>query len=201
MLAAGKDPAPSSRALMAAVISPASRRQGMQRGDLETGVWSRPIGNSFRLPEQVLPRSYAGTQKGRQDPRTLPSASGGPSRRVNYMWSGPWRCRSHSVPAASRPSPPARRRRSPVIPAGLLCCGCWRRALPGWRCGGSPRPPCGQAGTGGRTPGKRLLSLAFGVFCGVVRAGVVSFILGTGGRKPSGNTPADDVHRHRGCVE
>jgi hypothetical protein len=63
MLAAGKDPAPSSRALMAAVISPASRRQGMQRGDLETGVWSRPIGNSFRLPEQVLLRSYAGTEK------------------------------------------------------------------------------------------------------------------------------------------
>jgi hypothetical protein len=35
----------------------------MQRGDLETGVWSRPIGNSFRLPEQVLLRSYAGTEK------------------------------------------------------------------------------------------------------------------------------------------
>jgi hypothetical protein len=31
-------------------------------------------------------------------------------------------------------------------------------------------------------PGKRLLSLAFGVFQGVVRAGVVRFILGTGGR-------------------
>jgi hypothetical protein len=45
-----------------------------------------------------------------------------------------------------------------------------------------------QAGAGGRTPGKRLLSLAFGVFCGVVRASVVSFTLGTGGRKPSGNT-------------
>ena len=45
-----------------------------------------------------------------------------------------------------------------------------------------------QAGTGGRTPGKRLLSLAFGVFYGVVRAGVVSFILGPGGRNPSGNT-------------
>jgi hypothetical protein len=45
-----------------------------------------------------------------------------------------------------------------------------------------------QAGTGGRTPGKRPLSLAFGLFCGVVRATVVSFILGTGGRKPSGNT-------------
>ena len=35
----------------------------MQRGDLETGVWSRPNGNSFRLPEQVLLRSYAGTEK------------------------------------------------------------------------------------------------------------------------------------------
>jgi hypothetical protein len=30
--------------------------------------------------------------------------------------------------------------------------------------------------------------LAFGVFRGVVRASVVSFTLGTGGRKPSGNT-------------
>jgi len=25
-------------------------------------------------------------------------------------------------------------------PGGLLCCGCWRRALPGWPCGGSSRP-------------------------------------------------------------
>jgi Histidine kinase-, DNA gyrase B-, and HSP90-like ATPase/PRC-barrel domain len=42
----------------------------MQRGDLETGVRSRPIKNSFRLPEQVLQRAYARTQD-RPSLRTL----------------------------------------------------------------------------------------------------------------------------------
>jgi len=52
----------------------------MQRGDVETGVWSRPIGNSFRLPEQVLLRSYAGTQK-------CPPGPAGAS--VRLRWANP----------------------------------------------------------------------------------------------------------------
>src|ERR1700689_5367511 len=44
----------------------------MQRGDLETGVRSRPIGNSYRLREQVLPPSIRRHPK----PADLRSASG-----------------------------------------------------------------------------------------------------------------------------
>jgi len=29
-------------------------------------------------------------------------------------------------------------------PGGMWCCGCWRRALPGWPCGGSPKPYTGR---------------------------------------------------------
>lgn len=50
----------------------------MQRGDVETGVRSRPIGNSFRLPEQVLLSAYAQPTKisRRHSPRTVSAASG-----------------------------------------------------------------------------------------------------------------------------
>ena len=50
----------------------------------------------------------------------------------------------------------------------------------------------GQAGPGGRTAGKRLASLARGIFYGVVCAGVVGFVSGSGG-PASGNSQSRDL--------
>ena len=55
-------------------------------------------------------------------------------------------------------------------------------------------------GTGGRTPGKRLLSLAFGVSRAWSAPVLSGSSPGTGGRSLR-QYPADDVHRHRGYVE
>src|SRR3984893_9784652 len=49
----------------------------------------------------------------------------------------------------------------------------------------------GQAGAGGRTAGKRLASLARGIFYGVVCAGVVGFVSGSGGPASSNSQSRD----------
>jgi uncharacterized protein DUF1206 len=50
----------------------------------------------------------------------------------------------------------------------------------------------GQAGPGGRTAGKRLASLAYGVFYAFVCAGVAGFVSGSGGPAP-GNSQSRDL--------
>jgi Domain of Unknown Function (DUF1206) len=85
-----------------------------------------------------------------------------------------------------------------LLAAGFAGLTLWRLTEAAY---GRPGPAGARRSSGCCHWRSGFMSLAFGVFCGVVRAGVVSFILGTGGRKPAGNTPADDVHRHRGYVE
>jgi hypothetical protein len=53
----------------------------------------------------------------------------------------------------------------------------------------------------GRTPGKRLLSLAFGVLLWRGPRRCRRFILGTGGRKPCGNTQPTMFTAAAGYVE
>jgi Domain of Unknown Function (DUF1206) len=69
-----------------------------------------------------------------------------------------------------------------LLAAGFAGLALWRLAEAGY----------GQAGPGGHTAGKRLLSLGLGVFYGFVSAGIVAFILGTSSQS-SGNTQSQDL--------
>lgn len=69
-----------------------------------------------------------------------------------------------------------------LLAAGFAGLALWRLAEAGY----------GQGGRRGHTAGKRLQSLALGIVYGFGCAGIVSFILGTGGHT-SGNTQAEDL--------
>jgi len=69
-----------------------------------------------------------------------------------------------------------------LLAAGFAGLALWRLAEAGY----------GQAGPGGHQPGKRLQSLALGVFYGFACAGIVGFIDGTAGRS-FGNAQSKDV--------
>jgi hypothetical protein len=77
----------------------------MQRGDVRTGVWSRPIGNSFRLPGRVLVSAYAGTQR--------PAPPQPADRLIHVLWCRRWD-RRYANPAA-RISGRALRRRAGMV--------------------------------------------------------------------------------------
>jgi hypothetical protein len=69
-----------------------------------------------------------------------------------------------------------------LLAAGFAGLALWRLAEAGY----------GQAGPGGHTAGRRLVSLGLGAFYGFVSAGVVAFILGTGSRS-SGDARSKDL--------
>jgi hypothetical protein len=69
-----------------------------------------------------------------------------------------------------------------LLAAGFAGLALWRLAEAGY----------GQAGPGGHTAGKRLVSLGLGAFYGFVSAGIVAFILGTGSQS-SGNAESQDL--------
>lgn len=69
-----------------------------------------------------------------------------------------------------------------LLAAGFAGLALWRLAEAGY----------GQAGPGGHTTGKRLVSLGLGAFYGFVSAGIVAFILGTGS-KSSGDARSQDL--------